>query len=58
MGHEPVELGNGRGPSKILADPPDFVFNLAEGHGISRNREARVPAVCELLEIPHTGSTP
>ncbi|HVK14044.1 MAG TPA: D-alanine--D-alanine ligase [Gemmataceae bacterium] len=57
MGHEPVELGNGRGLlEKLLADPPDLVFNLAEGRGISRNREARVPAVCELLDIPHTGS--
>jgi D-alanine-D-alanine ligase len=32
------------------------VFNIAEGTGVSRNREARVPAVCEMLGIPHTGS--
>ncbi|MBO0701090.1 MAG: D-alanine--D-alanine ligase, partial [Zavarzinella sp.] len=57
MGHEPVELGDG--PDllrRLLADPPDLVFNLAEGTGVSRNREARVPAVCEMLGIPHTGS--
>ena len=57
LGHTPVELGNGRGLlEKLLSDPPDFVFNLAEGTGTSRNRESRVPAVCELLGIPHTGS--
>lgn len=57
MGHEPVELGNGRELlTKLLADAPDLVFNLAEGTGTSRNREARVPAVCEMLGIPHTGS--
>ncbi|HEX3151386.1 MAG TPA: D-alanine--D-alanine ligase [Gemmataceae bacterium] len=57
MGHEPVELGNGKDLlRKLLDDPPDLVFNLAEGSGTSRNREARVPAVCEMLGIPHTGS--
>ena len=57
MGHTPVELGDGRDLlHKLLADPPDLVFNLAEGLGTSRNREARVPAVCEMLGIPHTGS--
>ena len=38
--------------------PPDFVFNLAEGQGIGRSREARVPAVLEMLGIPYTGSDP
>ena len=57
MGHTPVELGDGREfLLKLLNDPPDLVFNLAEGTGTSRNREARVPAVCEMLGIPHTGS--
>ena len=59
LGHEVVELGNGRALlEKLLADPPDLVFNMAEGHGNSRNREARVPAVCEMLNIPYTGSDP
>ncbi len=45
LGHEPVELGDGRVMlRKLLADPPDFVFNFAEGHGVGRSREARVPA--------------
>ena len=42
----------------VLKDPPDLVFNFAEGSGISRSREARVPAVCEMLGIPYTGSDP
>ena len=57
LGHQVVELGNGRSLlEKLLAEPPDLVFNIAEGHGTSRNREARVPAVCEMLDIPCTGS--
>ena len=34
------------------------VFNFAEGTGVGRTREARVPAVCEMLGIPYTGSDP
>jgi D-alanine-D-alanine ligase len=59
LGHDPVELGNGREMlQKLLADPPDFVFNFAEGRGVGRSREARVPATLELLGIPYTGSDP
>jgi D-alanine-D-alanine ligase len=59
LGHEVVLLGDGRGLlEQLLADPPDFVFNVAEGQGVGRSREARVPAVLELLDIPHTGSDP
>jgi D-alanine-D-alanine ligase len=59
LGHEPIELGNGpEMVRRVLADPPDFVFNFAEGHGASRSREARVPAVLELLGVPYTGSDP
>jgi D-alanine-D-alanine ligase len=59
MGHTVVELGDG--PElirRLLADPPEFVFNFAEGAGIGRSREARVPAVLEMLGIPYTGSDP
>src|SRR5438105_4319919 len=59
LGHDVQVLGDG--PTllrQLLDDPPEFVFNLAEGHGISRSREARVPAVLEMLGIPHTGSDP
>lgn len=59
LGHQVVLLGDGREfLEKVLADPPDFVFNFAEGHGVSRSREARVPAVLEMLGIPFTGSDP
>jgi D-alanine-D-alanine ligase len=59
LGHEVEWLGDGRGLlQRLLADPPDFVFNMAEGQGISRSREARVPAVLEMLGIPYTGSDP
>jgi D-alanine-D-alanine ligase len=59
LGHEVVELGDGREMLKrILASPPDFVFNFAEGQGVGRSREARVPAVLEMLGIPYSGSDP
>lgn len=59
LGHEIVKLGDGREMlEQLLAAPPDFVFNFAEGQGIGRTREARVPAVLEMLGIPYTGSDP
>jgi D-alanine-D-alanine ligase len=59
LGHEVVKLGDGRAMlQRLLSDPPDFVFNFAEGQGVGRSREARVPAVLELLDIPYTGSDP
>src|SRR5712664_1523191 len=52
LGHEVSMLGDGRELlERLLADPPDFVFNMAEGQGISRSREARVPAVLDMLGI-------
>ena len=59
LGHDPIELGDGRAfLEAVLKNPPDLVFNFAEGIGTSRSREARVPAVCEMLGIPCTGSDP
>jgi len=59
LGHEVMKLGDGRPLlQRLLTDPPDFVFNFAEGQGIGRSREARVPAVLEMLGIPYTGSDP
>src|SRR5205823_2619845 len=52
-------LGDGRELLiKLLDDKPDLVWNLAEGEGVGRCREARVPAVCEMLGIAYTGSDP
>ena len=59
MGHTVTLLGDGREfLERVLAEKPDFVFNFAEGRGVSRSREARVPAVLEMLGIPFTGSDP
>ncbi|HLJ94267.1 MAG TPA: D-alanine--D-alanine ligase, partial [Gemmataceae bacterium] len=59
LGHDVEKLGDGRDlVAKLLARPPEFVFNFAEGEGIGRSREARVPALLELLGIPYTGSDP
>ncbi len=57
-GHAVERLGFGR-PflERMLADPPDLVFNIAEGLS-GRSREAQVPAVCEMLGVPCTGSDP
>ncbi len=42
---------------KLMVDRPDIVFNIAEGfHGASR--EAQIPAMLEMLNIPYTGSDP
>src|SRR2546429_211146 len=59
LGHVVHKLGDGRELLEELLDfPPEFVFNFAEGEGIGRAREARVPAVLEMLGIPYTGSDP
>lgn len=51
---EPVEA-NRTLPWRLEAGGYDFAFNMAEGRG-RRCREAIPAAVCELLEIPFTGS--
>jgi D-alanine--D-alanine ligase len=57
-GHDVVEIeATPELPSIIASMPLDIVFNIAEGiHG--RNREAQVPAILELLNIPYVGSDP
>jgi D-alanine-D-alanine ligase len=58
LGHDVIGLGAGREfLDAVLSEPCDLVFNIAEGAG-GRSREAHVPAVCELLEIPYTHSDP
>jgi D-alanine-D-alanine ligase len=59
LGHTASLIGDGRPLIEtLLKNPPDLVFNFAEGHGVSRSREARVPAVCEMLGVPYSGSDP
>lgn len=44
-------------PERLRAERPDIVFNIAEGlTGV--NRESHVPAICEFLGIPYSGSDP
>jgi D-alanine-D-alanine ligase len=59
-GHEVELLGDGEPMLRKLLDGPrpDLVLNIAEGLGVSRTRESRVPAVLEMLGIPYTGSDP
>ncbi len=55
-GHDVVELeATSELPAILPAAKVDVVFNIAEGFR-GRNREAQVPAVLELLDIPYTGS--
>jgi D-alanine-D-alanine ligase len=60
LGHEVDLLGEGEPMLRRLlgGDRPDLVLNFAEGSGAGRSREARVPAVLEMLDIPYTGSDP
>lgn len=43
-------------PRRLTDERVDVVFNIAEGLGTSRGREAQTPALCELVGIPCTGS--
>lgn len=55
-GHTVVHLEATPDLPRRLADAaPDVVFNIAEGIR-GRGREAQVPALCELLGIPYSGS--
>ncbi|UCH42282.1 MAG: ATP-grasp domain-containing protein [Dehalococcoidales bacterium] len=58
-GHKVVRLGGGSEfLHAICHTQVDIVFNIAEGRGNHRSREAQVPAVLEMLGIPYTGSDP
>lgn len=58
-GHSLIKLSGGkRFLMKILQKNVDFVFNIAEGRGNYRSREAQIPAILEMLDIPYSGSDP
>lgn len=40
---------------QLIAFDPDLCFNIAEGH-YGDSREAQIPALLDMLEIPYTGS--
>ncbi|MFZ5570813.1 MAG: D-alanine--D-alanine ligase family protein [Thermodesulfobacteriota bacterium] len=59
LGHRTERIGNAKKLVAALAagNRWDLVFNIAEGlHGIGR--EAQVPAILDLYEIPYTFSDP
>jgi D-alanine-D-alanine ligase len=58
-GHEVSRIGNGRALAKALVQGTrfDLVVSIAEGLR-GRNREAHVPAVCELFDQPYAFSDP
>lgn len=60
LGHEVEFLGDGAPLVRRLIDGPrpELVFNFAEGRGVGRSREARVPALLEMLGISYTASDP
>ena len=58
-GHSVVRLGGGSEfIDNIRREKVDIVFNIAEGRGNYRSREAQVPSILEMLDIPYTGSDP
>ena len=59
LGHSVAFLGGGREfLTNVLTASVDIVFNIAEGRGNLRSREAQVPSVLEMLDIPYSGSDP
>lgn len=42
---------------KLQQEKPDLVFNIAE-RLYGPNRESHIPTICEVLNIPYTGSDP
>ena len=58
-GHSVVMLGGGKEfIDNIWREKVDIVFNIAEGRGNYRSREAQVPSILEMLDIPYSGSDP
>jgi D-alanine-D-alanine ligase len=59
QGHSVVRLGGGRDfVVNVIQGRVDFVFNIAEGRGNYKGREAQVPSLLEMLDIPYSGSDP
>lgn len=58
-GHSVIRLGGGlEFITNIFRNKVDFVFNICEGLGNYRSREAQVPSILEMLNIPYSGSDP
>ena len=58
-GHSTFKLGGGTEfLQNVLREKVDIVFNISEGRGTYRSREAQIPSILEMLDIPYTGSDP
>ncbi len=57
LGCQVQRIGNAKALAKLMVAGKrwDLVFNIAEGLA-GRNREAQVPSLCELYDIPYTFS--
>mgnify|MGYP001181014696 FL=1 len=57
LGHEVVRVGHGKKLAQrfVIGERFDLVFSFAEGLS-GRNREAQVPALCELYDQPYAFS--
>jgi D-alanine-D-alanine ligase len=59
LGHSIVKLGGGKEfITGIIQNNVDFVFNISEGLGNHKSREAQIPSILEMLNIPYSGSDP
>jgi len=59
LGHRVFRLGGGvEFLEKIRDASVDLVFNIAEGRGTHRSREAQIPGILEMLGVPYAGSDP
>lgn len=59
-GHQVIRIGNGKKLLDFLVvkkGEVDIIFNIAEGIN-TRSREAQVPAILDMLNIPYVGSDP
>lgn len=59
LGHDPIAIGDGIALIDILRAGVkfDLIFNIAEGKHF-QSREAQVPAILELFEVPYTFGDP
>jgi D-alanine-D-alanine ligase len=48
---------NNQAFTKLQEIKPDIVFNIAEGFN-GESREAQIPSILDMLQIPYTGSDP
>lgn len=56
FGHEPIPIGDGKKLFQFLSNNKvDLVFNIAEGYN-GRAREAQIPALLDMMQIPYVGS--